>query len=78
MDKLDRDRGAKASAKANGDYGTQAGKSLAIGPDHVAIDEKKAEKKADQDLLKHHQTQMNEDINVQAQSSDASGSKSTQ
>jgi len=78
MDKLDQDRGAKASAKANGEYGKQAGKSLAIGADQVAIDEKKAEKKADQDVLKHHQKQMNEEIDAETQSSNTSANGSAQ
>jgi len=70
MDKLDKDRGAKASAKANKDYGTQAEKSLAIGADKTAIHEKKAEKKVDQKILKHHQEEMNESINAETQGSD--------
>jgi hypothetical protein len=70
LDKLEKDRSVKASAKANNEYGKQAEKSLAIGADKTAIEEKKAEKKADQKILEHHQEEMNENINAEKQDSD--------
>lgn len=60
-DALEKDRGEKADAKANGDYGKQAGNSLEIGADKTAIQEKKAEKKVDEKILEHHKNKLAKD-----------------
>jgi len=75
MDKLDRDRGAKAEAKANDEYGKEAADSIAIGADKAAIAEKKAEKKTDQAILEHHQKQLNKKMDKEADMSSADTDK---
>jgi uncharacterized membrane protein YheB (UPF0754 family) len=70
VDQLEKDRSIKASAKNGDDYSKQATSSLAIGADKAAISEKKVEKSVDQNILKHHQNEMNDKINAEMQNSD--------
>ncbi len=74
QNKLDSDRAAKAADKANGDYGSQAAHSAAIGADKTMIGEKNAEKSTDQKILKHHKKKLQKDKAKAAD--DANGSSS--
>jgi hypothetical protein len=62
MEQLNMHRAAKANAKANKEYGKQAGASLAIGADHTAITAKKAEVAIDEKLLDHHRKKLNKEL----------------
>ena len=64
---LANDRAAKAKAKANNDYGSQAGNSVAVGADHVVKGEKQVEKSVDKKILTQHQEQLNKGIDAQTQ-----------
>jgi hypothetical protein len=59
--KLKEQRARKAAAKAAGEHAEQAKQSLAIGGTQTEIGEKKAEKNIDQNILQHHENEMNRD-----------------
>jgi hypothetical protein len=59
--KLNKHRARKHAAKVSGDHGAQAKESVNIGADKAAINEKEAEKKIDQNILEHHENELNKD-----------------